>query len=348
MPDFSEEEMAHAERVLNRVRSQWLQRPGVTAVDLGFKWSHGQMTGQLAIRVHVAEKKAPSELSQEELFPEEVEGVPVDVIEATYGIQLMPEGYQLEAATEGRDQRFDDIPLGVSVGSPHVTAGTLGAKVYDLDDDREMILSNWHVLVGHPDADVNLPVWQPGSADGADSNSGIGRLTRWVLSPYDAAVARLTGARPVQARTLEGERIEDATEPRLGMQIWKSGRTTGRTEGFIDGVKMTVSIDYRLAGVQQLREVFHIVPRPGAGQVEISMGGDSGSVWVEQESGKVVGLHFAGEVGGAPEYALAHDITAVIEELRVRFPGQRATTIAEPPPPLSLWQRIWHYLRGLF
>jgi hypothetical protein len=134
---FNAEEMVHAQQVLEMVREAWLQRPGVTAIDLGFKWSQGQMTGQLAIRVHVAEKKPFWELSPEELFPEEVDGVPVDVLEATYGIQLVPEGdVQLEAAVEGRGRRFDPIPLGVSIGNPFTTAGTLGAKVLDAMTDE--------------------------------------------------------------------------------------------------------------------------------------------------------------------------------------------------------------------
>ena len=57
MSAISPEEMAKAEQALESVRDEWLERDGVTAVDLGFKWSRGEMTGQLSIRVHVARKK---------------------------------------------------------------------------------------------------------------------------------------------------------------------------------------------------------------------------------------------------------------------------------------------------
>ncbi|HUM71473.1 MAG TPA: hypothetical protein PLK31_21805, partial [Chloroflexota bacterium] len=161
------EEMAKAQAVLEKVQVDWLAQEGVTAVDLGFEWSHGAMTGRLAIRVHVARKKPPTELSEDELFPKEIEGIPVDVIEATYGIQIMLEGdAQLEAAVDGRDQRFTEIPLGVSIGCPNVTAGTLGAKVYDAATQEAHILSNWHVLVGLPTAPPNEAIWQPGRLDG--------------------------------------------------------------------------------------------------------------------------------------------------------------------------------------
>ena len=356
------EEMARAQAVLASVQDEWLQRPGVTAVDLGFKWSQGQMTGELAIRVHVTEKRPLAELSEADLFPCEIEGIPVDVIEATYGIQLMPEGdLQLEAAVEGREQRFDPIPLGVSISNQYTTAGTLGAKVLDAITGAEMILSNWHVMVGTVNPEPNLPIWQPGKLDGGRTADTIATLTRHVLGPYDAAVATLNGGRSVGVQTLEGDPITAAAEPMLGMFVRKSGRTTGRTQGFIDGVQMSLSIQYSSAGLRSLQNVFRIVPRPGAGNVEISMGGDSGSIWVDEASGKAVGLHFAGEMGSGPEQALANDLPKVLQYLSVQMPDQSTPTLPTPPiepsepspttgheEPKSFWQRFWEWLFGLF
>ncbi|HID54599.1 MAG TPA: hypothetical protein EYP41_21490 [Anaerolineae bacterium] len=335
MTDFSQDEIVHAEAVLAQVQEDWLQREGVTAVDLGYKWSKGEMTGQLAIRVHLTHKKPLEELSESDLFPKEVDGVPVDVIEATYGLQAAGEtdwgDAQLEAAIDGRNRRFDPVPLGVSIGSPRVTAGTLGAKVYDADTQDEMILSNWHVMVGSLQAQPGDPVWQPGRLDGGRPADVIATISRSILGPFDAAVCKVTGDRPVQDQTLEGRAIKGAAKPRLGMRVWKSGRTTGLTEGFIDGIMMTVPLNYNAAGVRQLQRVMRIVPRPGAGPIEVSLGGDSGSIWVDEASGLAVGLHFAGETGDAPEHALANDIVAVIEHLNVLFPAQAAPP--EPPPP---------------
>lgn len=331
MSGITPEEMAKAEQILESVRDNWLKREGVTAVDLGFKWSKGQMTGQLSLRVHVAKKKDEADLDEAELFPKEIDGLPVDVIEATYAPQALV-NVKPEAAVEGRGRRWDDIPLGVSVGCKYSTAGTLGAKVIDLESGDEMILSNWHVFVGRQNVEEDLPIWQPGWIDGGTRpENTIAKLSRSVLGPYDAAVARLTGDRPVQARTVEGRAIEDVTTPSLGMMVWKSGRSTGYTEGFVDGIKMKVPLNYGSAGVRNLEKVFRIVPRPGAVPGEISIGGDSGAVWVDEDSGKAVGLHFAGEVGDTPEHALAHDVSLVLKTLQVRLPGQ-ASPAPEPPP----------------
>ncbi len=335
---FSQEDMEKAQAALASVQDDWLQRDGVTAVDLGFKWSDGQMTDQLSIRVHVAQKKAPDALTEADLFPKELDGIPVDVIEATYDIQTTMDSEwadaQLEAAVDGRGQRFDEIPLGVSIGSPRVTAGTLGAKVFDPSTREAMILSNWHVMVGSPDTQAGDPVWQPGKLDGGTQNDVIANVSRWVLGPFDAAVAKVSETRPIVAKTLEDKPIEDVTTPRLGMFVWKSGRTTGYTEGFIDGVMMITSLNYRAMGVRELRSVMRVVPRPGSPPGEVSLGGDSGSIWVDEQSGKAVGLHFAGEVGNAPEFALANDIVSVLDHLEVVFPAQLPPEApVEPEPP---------------
>jgi endonuclease G len=339
MPMISPEELANAEAVMESVREAWLGREGVTAIDLGFKWSRGQMTDQLAVRVHVVKKKREVELSAGELFPEEIQGIPVDVIEASYAPQALVSS-RPETAIEGRGRRFEVVPIGVSIGCRYSTAGTLGAKVVDSKNGQEMILSNWHVLVGRLNAEPNLSVWQPGWVDGGTNETNtIAKLTRSVLGPYDAAVAQLTGDREVTSRTLEGRPIEDVGEPRLGMQVWKSGRSSGYTEGFIDGIKMTVPLDYGAAGVHVLQKVFRIVPLPGGRYPEISIGGDSGSVWVDEESGKAVGLHFAGEIGDTPEHALAHNIGPVLDALNVRLPAQGnmvKTSPVQSPRPAPL------------
>lgn len=375
MTTFSPEEMEHATAILNSVRDDWLARDGVTAVDLGFKWSHGLMTGKLSIRVHVAKKLPTDALSEADLFPSEIEGIPVDVIEAEYGLQLLPGSSQLEAAPEARKARYDPIPLGVSVGNPRVTAGTLGAKVYDAASLLPMALSNWHVFVGSPSGAAGEQIWQPGSLDGGNSTDTFAILSRSVLGPYDAAVAQLTNAREVQTETLDKDVIEDVTTPQLGMDVWKSGRTTERTEGFIDGIQMTTSVNYGAAGIRVMQGVFRIVPRPGAGNIEVSMGGDSGSIWVDEASGKGVGLHFAGEVGNAPEHGLANELQPVLDILNVLMPAQRPS-VPDPdptptpppddtppppgdgdfPPPPSpqpnflqrIWQRFRNFWRDLF
>ncbi len=382
MDNLDDDQMARAENALKMVRDEWLHRPGVTAVDLGFKWTKGEMTNELAIRVHVSKKRPLPEIAEAEKFPDEIDGISVDIIEAIYGLQQADlEDSEPEAGGNGRlQQRFNTIPIGASIGSPNITAGTLGAKLFDAESGAEMILSNWHILAGSTSAAVGLPIRQPGPLDGGRTdNDTIAKLSRFVLGPYDAAVATITGTRPVKDETIDGTPIRDATSPRLGMRVWKSGRTTGRTEGFIDGMHMTMVMNYGTAGARRMQEVLRIIPIPGTPPSEISAGGDSGSVWVDQATGKAVGLHFGGELGDAPEHALANDIMPVLDRLQVLFldqlqpeePDPTPTPIAEPDPPtpiespfpvpnpmplpnppktkkLSFWQRLAQWFTNLF
>ena len=353
--EINPEEITRAELVLESVRLEWMERPGVTAIDLGFMWQDGTMTDKLSIRVHVAKKKSRDQLGEGELFPEEIDGVPVDVIEASYAPQTIVNA-KPEMAVDGRGKRHSVVPLGVSVGGRFATAGTLGAKVIDSKTGEEMILSNWHVLAGRQDIEAGMEIWQPGWIDGGTRRENtIAELSRWVIGPYDAAVARITGARKVESKTIEGRRIDDNIDASLGMRVWKSGRSTGLTEGFVDGLRMTVPLYYPGLGMRLLERVFRIIPRPGNSELEMSIGGDSGAVWVDEESGKAVGLHFAGEIGNSPEHALAHDIKQVLDHLDVKLPAhiKRPPSVPKRPPSdskddrkgLAFWRWLSDYLR---
>lgn len=70
-----------SKEVLNRHWQQLLAREGVLNVALGDEIVKGAATGKTAIRVYVAKKKTPAELTPEQRLPEEIEGVPVDVQE---------------------------------------------------------------------------------------------------------------------------------------------------------------------------------------------------------------------------------------------------------------------------
>jgi hypothetical protein len=79
-----EEQFEQARREFDRVKDAWSARESVTGMDIGFKMVGGQQTRQLAIRVYVRQKLPPEQVPPRERIPEEVGGVPVDVIEGTF------------------------------------------------------------------------------------------------------------------------------------------------------------------------------------------------------------------------------------------------------------------------
>lgn len=88
------------------------------------------------------------------------------------------------------------------------------------------------------------------------------------------------------------------------MKVYKSGLASGVTWGIIDGLN---SVE------------FTVVPdtsRPSSGQM--SLPGDSGSIWMELTTNKAVGLHFAGNQASDPnERASSKHIGPVLNKLEV-------------------------------
>ena len=327
---ISEKKVDEAVEQLDKVRKEWLRRPGVTGVDVGYKISGDKLTDQLAVRVHV-ERKLPTEaLAEHDVFsvsgdPTKLGSFPIDVIEARYGPSETSAPAELEDLIGlERTTVFDPLVGGISVGNPRVTAGTLGAIVWDRTDCSVSLISNWHVLAGADAAVAGEAIFQPGVADGGTTANTVATLTRFRLdADMDAAIARLNGARGSSRDIIGLNPIPGIDAPVLGMNVTKSGRTTGVTQGVIDGISFSGTINYPNHGPNTFNNQIHIVPRPPwpAIDYEVSRGGDSGSVWINDATGRAVGLHFAGETDPTPasENALANPMNRVAAATGLNF-----------------------------
>jgi hypothetical protein len=58
-----------------------LKKPNVTAVDIDYKTRKGEKGDQLAIVIWVRKKKPESQLNKDEIFPKNLDGCVVDVVE---------------------------------------------------------------------------------------------------------------------------------------------------------------------------------------------------------------------------------------------------------------------------
>jgi len=70
-----------AQEALAKVAADWMSRSGVVAVEVARRWQGGTPSDQVGIRVTVERKLARSEVPESELFPNSLEGIPVDVVE---------------------------------------------------------------------------------------------------------------------------------------------------------------------------------------------------------------------------------------------------------------------------
>lgn len=358
----STEEWKELVATLKLHRRRLLRIPGVTAVDIGYKLKEETRTylNELALRVHVERKlpkdtfkDRPHDLIDPEKFRSPSGGVvKMDVIEADYRLVQIGPGVVREMPRErgkvNRLRRVDPLVGGVSIGSPMAPAGTLGALVWDRQDGSICLLSNWHVLAGDMRAEVGAPCFQPGLFDQGRSTDVVAHLKRWSFTcKTDAAIAELNGSRRYSTGEILDmfQTIKDvAPYPHLGMIVHKSGRSSGHSWGFIDGLYFSSVIQYSNGIVRVFEDQLHIAPLRGE---PISEPGDSGSVWVTNapdEGYLAVGLHFAGDLPHSSfgEYALANPMSVVMDGLgfsfrplffEIRDEDVRSMSAPRPPAP---------------
>jgi hypothetical protein len=195
-------------------------------------------------------------------------------------------------------------------------AGTLGGKVVDRRGDQ-MLLSNWHVLAGRWWIGNGAPISQPGRLDGGGTGYVVAYLARdaW-SSRLDAAVATLAvGSRQLVNDQLEIGAVAGAATPAPRMRVTKSGRTTGVTWGIVSSILPGRMISYADGLPRIVRDIWAIEPELIGDRV--SGRGDSGAMWLDAESRRAVGLHFAGESYPHPPRALAMGMPAVLDALAV-------------------------------
>jgi hypothetical protein len=152
-----------------------LRRRGVVGVAVGYKNFKEQSTDELAVTILVEQKKPVEALQPEDLIPSSLEGARTDVIEVG----------RLVALDNPRDRFRPTIPGGVSIGHYKVTAGTIGAMVFDRDTGEPLILSNNHVLANSNDALIGDVILQPGPTDhGARPDDTVAQLSRFETLYY--------------------------------------------------------------------------------------------------------------------------------------------------------------------
>lgn len=353
-----------AVEALRRHQRRLLDHPGVTSVGVGFRIRDGKQTDEMCIQCTVDRKLAPEKLFDEgrTALPESVEAVdgteiPLDVIQRNYR-----PSYQVEEAEEAvTEEDYDDVrrsfrdPMvpGISVSHINGSAGSIGAFVYDMTTGEPLMLSNWHVLDGG--GSIGDTIVQPGPYDDSSTQGNeCGTLLRSHLGiAGDCAVAKIS-FRDFDSSILELNRVpRRMADPDLGDDVVKSGRTTGVTYGTVSRVDVVVKIPY--GGTIGVREVggFEIRPNPKKPPTrgEISMGGDSGSLWLvdvpldHDDADVAVGLHFAGETDPAPdaEHALACKITSVARKLDVTM-GPAPEHVADES---ELWREVFDRLLRL-
>lgn len=325
--------------------------PGVTCVGTCYKIKGGIKTDILCTTVFVQKKKPLSELKPSEVIPTTIDRSPTDVVEATFtALSALPlKSAQIKQAWVpggDRTKKYRPAPGGVSVGHPDITAGTLGGWVYK-EDHRRCILSNNHVLANCNEASIGDPAYQPGVADGGTAADEIAKLLDFVPIDFagannlvDCAIAEVNNEADVDPQIADlTSKVKDTVDAAMGMPTIKSGRTTGVTEGPIDGMNLAGNVDYGEG------RVAYFVGQIGVGTDNYLKGGDSSSWMLRKktvgEPDEIIGLLFAGTEAG---WGIANPIQQVLDSLRITLAfgvygasyGGDLTFVTKPEAPTDL------------
>jgi len=316
----------------------------VTGIDIGYKYSKHEYTGDIAIRFHVRQKVPKPHLKNKSIeFPREIiEGIFTDVLEAPHVIPRRPAG------TDHRREEYNPIQPGISIAHETQGPGTLGAVVFDHAEGRPRpaVLSAAHVLAPGTNGRNDYPIYQPGRIDGGEPEwdiiGSVENPEKNVIFDRggDGAIAFLNGDRMIRLEQLEAGVVVTSAgwSTRLGEILRKSGRGSGVTSARVDGVGFyRIEVPDRPA---QWMSGFLLLPEHDLfTDFPISEPGDSGAVWFRTLPGgfaQGVGLHIDGDRNPEQiEYAVACHLPRVLRALNVTLTPEdpRQEELARDPEP---------------
>jgi len=119
-----------------------------------------------------------------------------------------------------------------------------------------------------------------------------------LINLFDAAIAQVSDLTQINRGAILGVADYDPTldAPLPGMEVTKSGRTTGVTDGIITAIHVnSVQINYGTQANPRIAVFDDTIEIVSEGDQPFSLPGDSGSVIVNKSNGRPVALLFAGD-----------------------------------------------------
>ncbi|MDP4229113.1 MAG: hypothetical protein Q8916_01760 [Bacteroidota bacterium] len=265
-------------------------------------------------------------------------GVNDDGSPAVYVFTNRPAVAGIPSAVEGVRTRVENIgevkafaftgtyrtPMysGVSVGNDkECAAGTISCVVRDrATGTHQYLLSNNHVFARVNAATIGERIDQQGRYDAIPQCAQTGQVAslsnfipinfaRKSTNRVDCAIAEISGgiAATSMSATTNYTPTNTTLAATVGMQVKKTGRTTGFTQGAISAINVTVSVSYGQGKTAKFVGQIYIT------STTFSAAGDSGSLIVENSSNDPVGLLFA----GSSNSTIANPIGDVLNALAI-------------------------------
>ncbi|MHB1420683.1 MAG: chymotrypsin family serine protease [Bacillota bacterium] len=307
--------MDRLKEILSKNEQELLKLDHVLGVGIGFKEIQGRVSTTLGLKICVNQKLPKGEIRAGHLVPEMLEEVPTDVI--TVGKLAAYPGSSEDLIDRGQKHR--PARPGTSIGHYRVSYGTFGAVVKDRFTGKLLILSNNHILANVTNGQdgrstVGDPILQPGTDDGGELADTIGYLERFVPLNYgsdasnlvDAAVARPIDPGLIDPRILGLGAPRETIDPQIGQVVYKSGRGTGLTRGWLRVIHTSILMEY--ADGLSARLTDQVVTSKMAGP------GDSGALLLDTNR-RAIGLL----VGGSEQAVIYSLIGQIFRLLQIKF-----------------------------
>jgi hypothetical protein len=359
-PDAFREAYARAREIFGKIE-------GVVGVAFGQKRVGLEYQDNVAIVVFVKEKKKEEDIPPAQRIPPSFEGYPTDVRVVRKGI----------AEVCDNTTKYDKIKGGIQImvertsGYNEGTLGCLVKKRGDRGRENVYLLTNKHVLYS-PGKGAGADVRHPSQEDsllGTVQEGGLyGNFPYPAENPaapqyfIDAAIARIhldstcCGSTCTKDTTEVEETlivdlqvngvnsigdVRDVTNDPLisGAKVFKVGRTTGKTTGFVRLVNAPLTADpppdqaggANVAAQNTIYVEFDVTSAAGGknckGNPCFTEQGDSGSVYVDEQS-RVIGLHTHRGVPVLSPLEPSHGchILPVLDHLRICIPVTTGTS----------------------
>ena len=294
--DQLDAEVARARANLATARSQLLWIPGVRYVSVGIKETGGMATQEVVFHVYVDRKKPLAELAPADRIPATAAGIGTDVISLhsephdilVGGMDVTGSLWGLHTGTMGviglatADNTHAPVNTPLLLTNHHV-AGDIGGAV-----GRSCLCDSWCCKC----CDIGLLV------DAAQTNL------------VDGAIATLNAGVHFSHEILGIGAIRGPGVATMNMPIVKYGATSGFTKGSVTAIDAPSD---RSDGVHFDNQIRVAATLP---YKQMSIPGDSGSVYVEEATNRVVGLNHAGADG----IGIGNHIADVTDKLKINFP----------------------------
>jgi len=310
---------AEAKEAKDLYKAKLFQLPNVVGVGVGYRETCGERTDELSVKVLVSKKLPRYALDDNKSVPREMAGAKTDVIEVgilraqeerTDRWRPAPPGvslghYQISAGTFGAVVRDRMTGERLILSNNHVLANNNNAAPNDpilqpgpadggtLRYDAIAQLVRFCPLLfnsepgecAYAELYVRAGNYVAGLL-GSHHRITASRYNPQAVNLVDAALARPADESQILDEILDIGLVEDTMPAELGMQVRKSGRTTGLTQGEVIVMDATVSITY---GTEKIATFENQILTTA-----MSQGGDSGSLLVVADENSAVGLLFAG------------------------------------------------------